>query len=193
MTFTASRSPWQPVLVFSVLLAGVDLLSVNNRATASLQQVPWECSNYTNEAQTRCLNAFIERQQEQIGKLERQLQNQQNMVGQLNGQIERQSAATAQLQQQLAQPPVTTTIVPHPTCIPLPSHIHPSASVFISGVHGLGPVIMGTMAGRGVRASTPMAITDDGGRLDSDAHHQSAPKRLTTTSGTTANLLRLQR
>jgi hypothetical protein len=118
MTFTASRSPWQPLLVFSVLLAGVDLLSVTNRATASPQQVPWECSNYTDEAQTRCLSAFIERQQEQIGKLESQLQNQQDMVGQLKGQVERQSAATAQLQQQLAQPPVTTTIVPPPYMYP---------------------------------------------------------------------------
>ena len=118
MTVTASRSPWQPVLVFIALVTGVDLLSVSNRATASPQQVPWECSNYTDEAQTRCLNAFIERQQEQIGKLESQLQNQQDMVGQLKGQVERQTAATAQLQQQLAQPPVTTTIVPPPYMYP---------------------------------------------------------------------------
>ena len=118
MTFTASRSPWQPLLVFSVLVASVDLLGDINRATASPQQVPWECSNYTDEAQTRCLSAFIERQQEQIGKLESQLQNQQDMVGQLKGQVERQSAATAQLQQQLAQPPVTTTIVPPPYLYP---------------------------------------------------------------------------
>ena len=164
MIFTASRSPWQPLLVFSVLVAGVDLLSDINRATASPQQVPWECSNYTDEAQTRCLNAFIEHQQEQIGKLESQLQNQQDMVGQLKGQVERQSAATAQLQQQLPNRRSRQPSSPHPTCIPMPSRIHRSASVSISGVHGSGPVITGTMAGRGVRASTTMAITDDTGR-----------------------------
>ena len=119
MIFMASRSPWRPLLVFSVLVAGVDLLSDINRATASPQQVPWECSNYTDEAQTRCLNAFIERQHEQIGKLESQLQNQQEMVGQLKGQVDHQTAATAQLQQQLAQPPpVATAVVPPPYVYP---------------------------------------------------------------------------
>ncbi|HEU4500959.1 MAG TPA: hypothetical protein VFR82_04850 [Nitrospira sp.] len=112
MTFTASRPPWYSILVFSALLAGNDLLSVTGQATASPQQVPWECSNYTDEAQTRCLNAFMERQQEQIGRLESQLQSQQDIVGQLKGQVERQTAATAQLQQQLAQPPVTTAVPP---------------------------------------------------------------------------------
>jgi hypothetical protein len=118
MTCIAFRPPWHPVWVLSALLAGLHLLSVTNQATASPQQVPWECSSYTDEAQTRCLNAFIERQQEQIGKLEDQLQSQQDMVGQLKEQVERQTAATAQLQQQLAQPPVTTAIVPPPYMYP---------------------------------------------------------------------------
>src|SRR5262245_66632761 len=89
-------------------------------AHAANQQVPWECSNYSDEVQTRCLNAFIEQQREQIGKLEGQLKAQQEMVGQLRGQADRQAAATAQFQQQLAQPPVTTAVVPVPYPYPYP-------------------------------------------------------------------------
>jgi len=74
--------------------------------------VPWECSNYGEEAQTRCLNAFIEHQREQIDKLEDQLQAQRDTVGQLKGQIDRQAAATADLQRQLSQPPPTAAVPP---------------------------------------------------------------------------------
>jgi len=97
-------------------LIGIALFALP--AQAANQQVPWECSNYSEDAQTRCLNAFIEQQREQIGKLEGQLQAQQDMMGQLRGQADRQAAATAQLQQQLAQPPVTTSVVPVPYAYP---------------------------------------------------------------------------
>jgi hypothetical protein len=99
------------------LLAGCSAAAVafaTFSAQAAGPQVPWECSNYSDEAQTRCLNAFIEHQREQIGKLEGQLQAQQDMVGQLKGQVDRQAATTAQLQQQLSQPPGTTAVVPAP-------------------------------------------------------------------------------
>jgi hypothetical protein len=86
-------------------------------AEAANPQIPWECSHYTDEAQTRCLNAFIERQQAQIGQLEDRLQRQQDLVGQLKGQVEQETAVTAQLQQQLAPPPVTT-VVPQPYVYP---------------------------------------------------------------------------
>lgn len=82
-------------------------------ALANKAQVPWECSNYSDEAQTRCLNAFIDQQREQIGKLEGQLHAQQEAVGQLKGQIDRQAAATADVQRQLSQRP-TTAVVPAP-------------------------------------------------------------------------------
>lgn len=82
-------------------------------ALADDVQVPWECSNYSDEAKTRCLNAFIELQRDQISKLEGQLRAQQETVGQLKGQIDRQAAATADLQQQLSQRP-TTTVAPPP-------------------------------------------------------------------------------
>ena len=90
----------------------------NFSAEAAGPQVPWECSNYADDAQTRCLNAFIERQQEQIGQLEGRLQAQQELMGQLKGQVDRQNAATAQLQQQLSQPPITTAVVPRPYAYP---------------------------------------------------------------------------
>src|SRR4029079_11061136 len=67
--------------------------------------------NYTDEAQHRCLNAFIEHQQEQIAQLEGRVQAQQDLVGQLKGQIDRQAAATS-------QPPVATAIVPPPYVYP---------------------------------------------------------------------------
>ncbi len=75
--------------------------------------VPWECSNYSNEAQTRCLNAFIEQQREQISRLEGQIEAQKLAVGQLKEQLNQQTATTATLQQQLSQRPATT-VVPVP-------------------------------------------------------------------------------
>ena len=140
-----ARPPWHPVLVFGVLLAGIDLLSFNSQATASPEQVPWECSNYSDEAQTRCLNAFIERQQEQIGKLESQLQTQQNMVGELKGQVERQAQATTQLQQ-LAQPPVTTAIVPPPYVYPYAFAYPPAGIGLYFGRPWIGPGYYGYYA-----------------------------------------------
>ena len=96
--------------VFGVAMMGVVITAVSTKAA----EVPWECSHYSGEAQTRCLNAFIERQQQHIGQLEGRLQAQQEQMGQLKGQIDRQAAATSQPQQQLSQPPVTTAIVPPP-------------------------------------------------------------------------------
>ena len=90
--------PWLcvPFMMFSATLFPLPAL-------ANSQQVPWECSNYSGEAQTRCLNGFIEQQREQINKLEGQLQAQQETVGQLKGQVDQQAAATAALQRQLSQ------------------------------------------------------------------------------------------
>jgi len=75
---------------------------------------PWECSQYEGEAQTRCLNAFVEMQREKIGQLEGQLQTQQGTVNQLKDQVDRQSAATADLQRQFSDRPPVTTITPIP-------------------------------------------------------------------------------
>lgn len=101
------------------------IFGMNGTALAAEFSVPWECSNYTDEAQTRCLNAFIERQQQQIGQLEGRLQAQQEAVGQLKGQIDRQNAATAQLQQQLSQPAPAPTVVLPPYGYPYSYYAYP--------------------------------------------------------------------
>jgi len=99
---------------------------------AASTPVPWECSNYSDEAQTRCLHAFIEQQRDRIAKLEGQLQAQEETVGQLRGQLDRQAAANAQIQQQLSQPPVTTTVVPAPYTYPYPyAYAYPPVGVGI--------------------------------------------------------------
>ncbi|MBX3330013.1 MAG: hypothetical protein KF722_06410 [Nitrospira sp.] len=84
---------------------------------AETLQVPWECSNYTGDAQTRCVNAFIEAQQKKIAELEGKLQAQEGTVGQLKSQLDRQATTTADLQRQLAERP-STSIVPIPYSYP---------------------------------------------------------------------------
>ena len=64
---------------------------------------PWECSNYTGDAHTRCLQAFIEIQREKISKLEAEVHSQQSTAGQLKDQADRQSAMTADLQRQMSE------------------------------------------------------------------------------------------
>src|SRR5689334_5386573 len=86
-------------------------------AEAETLQVPWECSNYTGDAQTRCVNAFIEAQQKKIAELEGKLQAQEGAVGQLKSQLDRQATTTADLQRQLAERP-STSIVPIPYSYP---------------------------------------------------------------------------
>lgn len=115
-TATSSRSFPCRLFLLSVAMMGMALRGLS--AEAASPQGPWECSNYTDEAQTRCLNAFIERQQEQIAQLEGRVQAQQDLVGQLKGQVDRQIPATGQLQQQLSQPPVATAIMPPPYVYP---------------------------------------------------------------------------
>jgi hypothetical protein len=80
-------------------------------------QVPWECSNYTGDAQTRCVNAFMEAQQKKITELEGKLQAQEGTVSQLKSQLDRQTTATSNLQRQLAERP-TTSMVPVPYSYP---------------------------------------------------------------------------
>lgn len=99
------------LFVVGIAMAGMN--AVGFAAQAAGPEVPWECSNYTDGAQTRCLKAFIERQQEQIAALEGRLQAQKDLVGQLKGQVDRQTAATTQLQQQLSPPPAAAVVPPH--------------------------------------------------------------------------------
>ena len=93
--------------------AAAALFLATGLAHAENQPVPWECSTYDGEAQTRCLNTFIELQREEIGKLKGQLQAQQITVEQLKQQSDRQAAATADMQRQLAAPPTIVPSVPY--------------------------------------------------------------------------------
>jgi hypothetical protein len=118
-------SQTQPWLLATLMLFNATLFTIP--ALANSQQVPWECSNYSGEVQTRCLNGFIEQQREQINQLQGQLQAQQEAVGQLKGQVNQQTAATAALQQQLSQR-LTTAIVPAPYAY---SHVYPPVGLGI--------------------------------------------------------------
>lgn len=84
---------------------------------AETLQVPWECSNYTGDAQIRCVNAFMEAQQKKIAELEGKLQSQERTVDQLGSQLDRQTTATTDLQRQLAERP-STSIIPFPYSYP---------------------------------------------------------------------------
>ncbi|HEU5407885.1 MAG TPA: hypothetical protein VFU48_08955 [Nitrospira sp.] len=100
-----------------VLVGSLACISFPFPSVAETLQVPWECSNYTGDAQTRCVNAFMEAQQKKIAELEGKLQAQEGTVGQLKSQLDRQATATADLQRQLTERP-STSIVPIPYSYP---------------------------------------------------------------------------
>lgn len=110
---TTVMAPPQPQhFTQSILIAGAAaaaLLLAAGMAHAENQPVPWECSAYEGEAQTRCVNTFIELQREEIGKLKGQLQAQQSILEQLKQQSDRQATTTEGMQRQIAAPP---TIIP---------------------------------------------------------------------------------
>ena len=113
---TVMAPPHARHLINSLRIAGATaaaLFLATGLAHAENQPVPWECSTYEGEAQTRCLNTFIELQREEIGKLKGQLQAQQGIVEQLKQQSDRQAAATADMQRQLAAPPAIVPSAPY--------------------------------------------------------------------------------
>ena len=113
---TVMALPHTRLFINSLRIAGAAaaaLLLAAGLARAEDQSVPWECSTYEGEAQTRCLHAFIELQREEIGKLKGQLQAQQSTVEQLKQQSDRQAAATADLQRQMAAPPTIVPSIPY--------------------------------------------------------------------------------
>lgn len=101
------RSRWSRVFIVAGSLACVHFPFPS---IAETLQIPWECSNYTNDAQTRCVNAFMEAQQKKIAELEGKLQAQEGTVSQLKNQLDRQSTTTADLQRQLAERPNTSIV-----------------------------------------------------------------------------------
>ena len=81
-------------------------------AQASESQTLWECSSYTGDAHTRCLEGFAELQRDQIAALQGKLQAQQESVKLLKDQLDRQTSASAELQRQLAQQPAVVQAIP---------------------------------------------------------------------------------
>ncbi|MGQ0810796.1 MAG: hypothetical protein ACT4OO_06170 [Nitrospiraceae bacterium] len=116
LTTTLVESPRERP-VWRVILAGGLLGAIllgTPPARAADSSVPWECSGYSGEAQTRCLHAFIEIQREKIGKLEGELRAQQGTVGQLKEQVDRQSSATTDIQRQLSDRSYAAQSAPYP-------------------------------------------------------------------------------
>ena len=87
---------------------GTGLLLSAFPALATDAQVSWECSGYSGEAQTRCVQTLTELQREKIAKLEGQLQAQQATINQLKEQAGRQAVP----------PPIT--VAPTPYAYPYP-------------------------------------------------------------------------
>ncbi|MDR4495679.1 MAG: hypothetical protein AB7P17_15205 [Nitrospirales bacterium] len=72
--------------------AGLGLVVSAMPVAAAEPSVPWECSEYSGEAQTRCMNTLLELQQEKIAKLEEQLKAQEGTVNELKEKMDRQEA-----------------------------------------------------------------------------------------------------
>ena len=101
---------WPQLLIIGVIEVGMVLAGLP--AQASESQSPWECSSYTGAAHTRCLEAFVESQRDQIATLQGKMQAQQETVNHLKDQIDRQASASADLQRQVAQPPAVVQVIP---------------------------------------------------------------------------------
>ncbi len=101
---------WPQLLIIGAI--GVGMVLAGLPAQASESQSPWECSSYTGAAHTRCLEAFVESQRDQIATLQGKMQAQQETVNHLKDQIDRQASASADLQRQVAQPPAVVQVIP---------------------------------------------------------------------------------
>ncbi|MDZ4856518.1 MAG: hypothetical protein SGJ26_16970 [Nitrospirota bacterium] len=100
---------WPQLLIGGI---GIGMVLAGLPAQASESQTPWECSNYTGDAHTRCVETFAESQRDQIAALQGKLQAQQETVTRLQNQLARQASTSAELQRQLAQPPTVVQAVP---------------------------------------------------------------------------------
>ena len=108
---SARKTPrlWPWILIGAI---GVGMVLAGLPAHASESQTPWECSSYTGDTHTRCVEAFAEVQRDQIAALQGKIRAQQETVNLLNNQLDRQASANADLQRQLARPPAVVQTVP---------------------------------------------------------------------------------
>jgi hypothetical protein len=100
---------WPWVLIGAI---GLGIVLAGLPAHANESQTLWECSNYTGDAHTRCLEAFAQTRQNQIAELQGKVQAQQETINSLKAQADRQASANADLQRQLARPPAVVQAVP---------------------------------------------------------------------------------
>ncbi len=104
---------------------GLGIVLAGLPAQADESHTPWECSSYTGDAHTRCVETFAEWQRDQITALQGKLQAQQETLNLLKGQLDRQASTTAELQRQLARPPVVVQSSP-------PLYTYPSVGLSFS-------------------------------------------------------------
>jgi CubicO group peptidase (beta-lactamase class C family) len=76
------------------------------KAEASDPSVPWECSNYSGDAQTRCIQGMLEEQRNRIGQLEEQLLTQQSQLKALQNEAARPPQVTTPPAAPAPPPPV---------------------------------------------------------------------------------------
>ena len=104
---------------FLIGAIGIGIVLAWVPAQAGDSQIPWECSSYTGDAQTRCVEGFAESQRNQIATLQGTLQAQQETVTISKDQLDRQISASAALQRQIAQPPAIVQAIPPLLTYPL--------------------------------------------------------------------------
>lgn len=97
---------------FLVGVIGIGMLLAGVPAQASESQTPWECSSYTGDAHTRCVQAFMELQRDQIAALQEKMKAQEETVNRLKTQLDRQASTSADLQRQLTQRPAVVPAAP---------------------------------------------------------------------------------
>jgi len=97
-----SRLTWRLSWVFA---CGVGFFVSDPYAFAQETDVPWECSEYSAEAQDRCMKTLLELQQEKIAKLEEQLKVQEGTVNELKEKMELQEAVARRDAQASKQDP----------------------------------------------------------------------------------------
>ena len=91
---------------------GIGIVLAGVPAQANDSQTLWECSNYTGDAHTRCLEAFAQTQRDQIAELQGKVQAQQESINSLKAQLDRQASTNADLQRQMARPPAVVQAIP---------------------------------------------------------------------------------
>jgi uncharacterized coiled-coil protein SlyX len=100
----------RPLLLAGMI--GIGMFLAGLPAQASESQAPWECSSYTGDAHTRCVEAFMELQRDQIAALQEKMKAQEETVNRLKGQLDRQTSTSSDLQRQLAQRPAVVQAAP---------------------------------------------------------------------------------